>query len=199
MRVGCLQCDLLVNLPELKPGERATCPRCGFLLTVKIKDGISRALAFAVTALVFLGLANFSPFLSFNAAGSGHTMTLLQASQSLYQEGFRGLAVLVFGFIVLVPGAMLTTLIVLLGPVYLNRPQPYLALLGRIIYRLSPWSMAEVFIIGVIVSLVKMEGMATVVLGISFWEYVGFTLCFTAAAASLDRLEVWTAIERLSR
>lgn len=199
MRVGCLQCDILVDLPELKPGERATCPRCGYLLTVKVKDGASRALAFALTAVVLLGLTNVFPFLSFNAAGSSHTMTLLQASQALYQEGFRGLAVLVFGFIVLVPGAMLTTLILLLGPVCLDRPQPHLALLGRLIYRLSPWSMAEVFIIGVIVSLVKMEGIATVVLGISFWGYVGFTLCFTAAVASLDRLEVWNAIERLNR
>jgi paraquat-inducible protein A len=58
--------------------------------------------------------------------------------------------------------------------------------------------MVEVFVIGVIVSLVKIGHMATVVLGLSFWSYVAFSVCFTAAMASLDRLEVWREIEGYS-
>jgi paraquat-inducible protein A len=50
----------------------------------------------------------------------------------------------------------------------------------------------------VIVSLVKIGQMATVIIGISFWAYAAFTICFTAAVSSLDRLEVWDEIERLS-
>jgi paraquat-inducible protein A len=55
--------------------------------------------------------------------------------------------------------------------------------------------MVEVFVIGVIVSLVKIHHMATVVVGLSFWAYVGFSLCFAATMASLDRLQVWREIE----
>ena len=40
--------------------------------------------------------------------------------------------------------------------------------------------------------------MATVVLGLSFWAYVAFAICFTAAMASLDRIAVWDEIERCS-
>ena len=56
--------------------------------------------------------------------------------------------------------------------------------------------MVEVFVIGVIVSLVKLASLATVVLGISFWAYVGFSICLTAAMTSLDRAYVWDEIER---
>jgi hypothetical protein len=37
--------------------------------------------------------------------------------------------------------------------------------------------------------------MASVVLGISFWAYVGFTVCFTASLSSLDRFQMWREIE----
>ncbi len=57
--------------------------------------------------------------------------------------------------------------------------------------------MVEVFTIGVIVSLVKIAAMATVVLGISFWAYVAFSILFTFAVASLDRFQCWEMIEKL--
>jgi paraquat-inducible protein A len=60
---------------------------------------------------------------------------------------------------------------------------------------LSPWSMVEVFVIGVLVSLVKIAAMATVILGVSFWAYVGFAVCFTATLSNLDRLQMWREIE----
>ena len=53
----------------------------------------------------------------------------------------------------------------------------------------------EVFIIGVLVSLVKIGAMATIVIGISFWAYIGFVLCFIAAIGSLDRFQIWREIE----
>ena len=54
------------------------------------------------------------------------------------------------------------------------------------------------FVIGVIVSLVKLAAMATIVLGISFWSYVAFSLSLTAALSSLDRFYVWSAVEQVS-
>ena len=58
--------------------------------------------------------------------------------------------------------------------------------------------MAEVFLIGVIVSLVKIAAMATVEMGISFWAYAAFTICFTLAISNLDRVQCWSEIERLT-
>ena len=60
------------------------------------------------------------------------------------------------------------------------------------------WAMVEVFFIGVLVSLVKIAHMATVVIGISFWGYGAFALCFIAAVSNLDRLQYWNQLERLA-
>jgi paraquat-inducible protein A len=62
--------------------------------------------------------------------------------------------------------------------------------------RLDHWVMVEVFAIGVIVSLVKIADMATLVLGLSFWTYTAFALCYVLAISTFDRLAVWSALEQ---
>ena len=47
------------------------------------------------------------------------------------------------------------------------------------------------------VSLVKIGAMATVLLGVSFWAYIAFAICFIATLTNLDRVLMWRRIEAL--
>jgi len=194
-RVACLACDLVVALAPLRSGERASCPRCGHLLSACTPDALTRSLAFALAACVLLVVANAFPFLSLEAEGLERVMTLPRSAVQLWREGYAPIAVIVLGSIVVIPALMLVTLLALLVPLRRRRPVPWLVGAGRVLFFLSPWSMVEVFVIGVLVSLVKIGAMATVVLGISFWAYAAFAVCFTATLASLDRLQMWREIE----
>jgi paraquat-inducible protein A len=192
---ACIECDLLVRVGEIGGDERAECPRCGHVITVASSDGLTRALAFAIAAAILLALANSFPFMALKSQGLEQVMTLPRTAVELYRDDYTLLAVLVLGPIVAVPGLMLATLIALLTYVRQRRPASWLVPAGRSLFLLSPWTMVEVFVIGVLVSLVKIAAMAAVVLGISFWAYVSFAVCFTAAFSSLDRLEMWREIE----
>ena len=194
-RTACAECDLIVRIGKLRGGQRASCPRCGHVLSALAPDGLTRSLAFALAACVLLVGANAFPFLSLKAEGLEQVMTLPRTAVALYQDGHATLAVLVLGPIVGIPGLMLATMVALLVAIRRRRPAPWLVSAGRLFFLLGPWSMVEVFVIGVLVSLVKIQAMATVVLGISFWAYVGFAICFTASLASLDRLQIWHEIE----
>ena len=194
-RTACPECDLMVEVGELRRGQRAGCPRCGHLLTAPAADGFTRSLAFALAACVLLALANAFPFLALEAKGLEQVMTLPRTAVELYGDGYAPLAVLVLGPIVAVPALMLAALVALLLTVRRSRSAPWLVPAGRLLFLLGPWSMVEVFIIGVLVSLVKIGAMATVVLGLSFWAYAGFVVCFTASLSSLDRFEIWRSIE----
>ena len=97
-----------------------------------------------------------------------------------------------------VTAIMIGALVALLVPVRQGRPAPWVVPAARFLSFLSAWSMVEVFVIGVIVSLVKIGHMATVILGISFWSYVAFAICFTATITSLDRVQLWERIEELT-
>ena len=195
-RVGCIQCDLAVAVDQLAPGERADCPRCGHFLTSCVADGFARSLALAVSSLLLLGMSNAFPFLSLQASGLEKVMTLPRTAIELHHDGYTLLAVLVIALIIVIPAIMLATVIALVVPLMRGRAAAWLVPGGRLLYFLGPWSMVEVFAIGVIVSLVKIIHLAHVEIGLAFWAYVTFGFCFTATMASIDRLTLWRAIER---
>jgi paraquat-inducible protein A len=196
-QTACLECDLLLPTPHLEEGQRATCPRCKHHLAALPKDGLARALALALAAVLFLLLSLWFPFLSFAVGGFENMMTLPQTAIELAVNGRELLALLVAGFIIFIPATTLAAILAMLVPLVRGKNAPWLVGTARLVSQLSPWSMAEVFVIGVIVSLVKLMSLATVVLGFSFWAYAAFTVCLTATLAGLDRVFLWDAIERV--
>ncbi len=192
---ACPQCDLLVRLPDLDAGCKAACPRCATIITVAHRDGLQCALALSLAAIAMLVVANLFPFLSFRASGLEQVMTLPQSAGVLYEQGNRLLAAFVLLFIIAAPALLLSCLVLLLAPVLRRRPTPGLRLLGRVVAVTQTWCMVEVFLVGVLVSFIKIAAMATVVFGMSFWAFVGAALCLTGALSVLDRHQLWSAIE----
>ena len=197
-QTACPECDLLITVPHVAEGERAVCPRCDSMITQRPHSGLERALAFSVAAAIFLIISLLYPFLSFSSSGLESVMTLPQASFTIYEERSTALAVIIFITIIGAPALMLIALIALTVPLVLKVRAPWLRGTGKLLTVLTEWNMVEVFIIGVIVSLVKIMKLATVILGISFWAYIVFTLCLVAALSGLDRWRVWGEIEALS-
>jgi paraquat-inducible protein A len=194
-RTACIECDLIVKVGDLRDGQRAACPRCDHIFSTRTADALTRSLAFAIASSVLLVMANAFPFLSLEASGLEKVMTLPHSALELYRDGYLSIAVLVLGPIVGIPAIMLATVVALLVPLRRRHGAPWLVPAGRLLFMLGPWSMVEVFLIGVLVSLVKIGALATVYLGISFWAYVAFAVCFTATLSSLDRVQMWREIE----
>jgi paraquat-inducible protein A len=195
MRTACHECDVLITIEDLVEGGRASCPRCGHVLAKNSADGLTRSLAWALSAVMLLIASNLFPFLSLKASGLEQVMTLPGSALELYEDGYWAVAVLVMGPIIGVPLLILTAVIAMLIPLRQGRSTSFLVPAARLIFFLNPWSMVEVFVIGVLVSLVKIGEMATVVIGISFWAYVAFSLCFIAMLTNLDAMSLWRRIE----
>jgi paraquat-inducible protein A len=187
-----------MNLKPLTEGQQARCPRCGHHVMEARADRFVRALAFASAALVLLPIAMSYPFLAFSASGLENEFRLPESVVILFENHGQALGLLVLGFIVVLPAFVLLNVIVVVIPLLRQRGTPWLVGAGRTLFGVSPWTMVEVFMIGVIVSLVKIAHMATIALGISFWAYVAFAVCFIGAMAQMDRLAVWRAIERVA-
>ena len=192
---ACHDCDLIVQLPTLETGQKAYCPRCGHFLAAAVKNGLEQSLALAFTALVGMMLANLFAYISFASRGREQVMTLIQSVISLYRHNNEVLALLVLAFIVVMPTLIVIAVITVLGQLLLNRRRiRYARRLGRVIFTLQSWCMPEVFLIGVLASLIKVASMATVVLGASFWAYVGFSIAFTLMFARLNRHQFWSIL-----
>ncbi len=193
--IACHACDLLVDVSHLEDGATADCPRCGSFLTRYRRDANERVVAFSLASLVLLVLSCMYPFLSFAASGLESVMTLPQTPGALWEQGMPEVAVLVAAFIIFIPAFVLLLLLLVCVPLMLGKTHAYLRDAAHLLFEMYNWAMVEVFIIGVIVSLVKIAAMAEVALGASFFAYTAFSITFTFAIASLDRYQVWQEIE----
>ena len=192
---ACEECDLLIAVPAVAEGERAECPRCGHTLTQRPRQGFERSLSFALAACVFFAISLAFPFLTLANGGIENVMTLPEASIAIWREQDPVLAVIVFVAIIALPIALIGTIIALVTPLVLNKQAAWLPGVGKLMFGLNDWAMVDVFVIGTIVSLVKIAKLATVILGLSFWAYILFAICLTASLSGLDRLQVWKAID----
>ena len=105
--IGCPECDLLFSMVSQAPGEKLSCPRCNYAIAAGVKDGFVRPLCYAISALIFLLVSLSFPFLSLTASGLHNEMTLPQAITALSTFGANAIAVLMLGFVIAIPGAMM--------------------------------------------------------------------------------------------
>lgn len=192
--IACHDCDLLHRVQALPEKSKARCRRCGALLYVHYPETINRTLAFALTGLVLLTIANTFPFLSLESQGSiletsFITGTILLARQSV--AGLSGLAILVLLTSVLVPGMLLAGLVYVLWPMKKGHQLPGSRLIFRLILTLRPWSMTEVFLLGILVSVVKLSKLATIIPGPALFSFLGLVFVLAAVNAYMDPYTIW--------
>ncbi len=197
-QMACHECDLLIAVPALASGQKAFCPRCNYLLAANRPHALTMVFAFAVSGLMFLLLSTAFPFLGFSASGQERTVTLLQSIAILITEDLPSLAAIVFASIILIPAVFLIGTVYVSVALKLNRSLPGTVAVLRWILMLMPWSMAEIFLIGILVSFVKIVTIADVSLGLSFWSYVLFTVCMTVVMLYPDKRQLWERVQALN-
>ena len=187
----CHDCDLLHRIPVVPEGMMATCCRCGTVLAKPKRNSVERSLALAVAGLVLLVLANSFPFLGFKIQGQVRETLLLTGIQELYLQDMRLVAILVLITTVLAPLAQLLALLYILLPLKLNRTAPGMFRVFRWLRTIEPWSMMEVFMLGILVSVVKLAKMAQIIPGIASFCFMALIFVLAACMASLDPHVVW--------
>lgn len=193
-QIKCHECELVVALPELPDGTKALCPRCRFALSEHRAEAEHKVLAFAISAFIFLALSIPFNFMSFQASGLQQTIMLSGVFEILSDNDYLPLAIVTAVAILALPGLIVFSLLYLLVPLQFGW-RPYKSkLVLDLIYLLLPWSMAEIFLISVLVSLVKIKSMAEIGLGLSFYAYVLFTLSMAAMLMYMDKVRMYQLI-----
>ena len=188
----CPQCDLMVRLPDIPVGSRASCPRCHTTLTANWYEPRKRPTGYALAALFMLLLANLFPFITMKVAGISSQITLMQIPQVMVSEDYSSLATLFLLFVQGIPAFCMLTIILLVNPA--KMPTGLLRILARVLFQLRSWGMAEIFMAGVLVSFVKLMAYGDIGLQTSFWPWCLFCLLQLRAFQCVDRRWVWQQI-----
>jgi paraquat-inducible protein A len=193
--IACHECDLIHRVDAVPEGSVARCSRCGALLYQHKRDSLERTLALTVTGLILFVVANAFPFLGFKLQAQVHETILITGVQELYHQGMWILATVVLLTTIVMPAAQMMGLLYVLVPLRLNRLPWKLKEVFRLIQSLRPWAMMEVFMLGILVSIVKLAKMATIVPGIAAFAFMALIFVLAASLAVLDPHAVWEKIK----
>jgi paraquat-inducible protein A len=195
--IACRECDLLQRAVVLSEGGTARCPRCDAVLYRKTAGSLDHTLAYALAAAALFVIANTFPILGLDAQGNHTSTTVFGTVQALHATGMSAVAALVFVTTILIPAIDLAALLYLLVPLRLGRVPPGVSAMLRLIQAVRPWGMVEVFLLGMLVSLVKLAHLAHVHTGVALWSFAGLMLLLAATAASFDAQAIWARVRWL--
>lgn len=193
--IACPECDFLQEEVLLPSRGVALCSRCGTELYHDTPYGLDRTLALAICGLMLYSLANLFPLIGLELQGNRSATTLFGAVQAIYDQKLQPVAILVFITTILIPGLELVCAVYLLLPLRIGKVMPGFRPIFRFVQAVHPWGMVEVFMLGILVSVVKLANFAAVVPGIALWSFVGLMLMIAAIGQSFNPRDLWVFIE----
>lgn len=191
----CHFCDTLHEMEPLPEGTAARCGCCDAVLYQNRPASLVRATAFSVTSLILMVVVHSFPFLVMDAASIRTTLNLVSAANSLIHQGSPIIGMALAFFTIVTPISMAGGLIYVCGPLMFGRIAPGATHVAKWMSKSEPWNMIEVFLLGVLVSLLKLGKVADVHFGLGFWAFAALMVCMAAAVASIDRDELWDRLE----
>lgn len=196
---ACPECDLLLKHADLAVGEKAVCPRCGYLLHRAREQSIERVLALSVAGLVLAVPANFLPLIGIRFMGNSNESTLWAGAWGLFTEGLWLVAILVFLASICIPVINLGLAFLISAHLYWQRPARHLAHWMRWLQHLEEWAMLEVYMLGIIVACVKLADTTDVHFGLGLYAFIALLLVNVMLATSLDEYLFWQRIDTLDK
>ena len=189
--LACPECDLLQSDSASPRPRKACCARCGAILYQRHDHGLDRTAALAVAALVLFTLANAFPIVSLELQGEHTDATLFGAVRVLWSQDMHLVAALVAFTAFAMPLLEIGALAWLLFPLRYGRKAPWFGDVYAALQFAQRWGMVEVFVLGSLVSYVKLDHLADVQAGIALWAFAGLMLVMAAIEANFDPRDLW--------
>jgi paraquat-inducible protein A len=195
----CPSCGYFQRLPELEPGQVADCRRChGQLGRRRANPPVSTPLAFCCASVVLYLVAISQPIMTLDLFGRSHSVTLLTGPIELWREGWRLVGLLVLIATAIMPPIVIGLMLAVLAAAARKTLPSWAPDLLRRYERLRPWSMVEVYMLGIFVAYTKLVDLAHVTLGPAVFALAGLMLTMAATDSTVDIDQIWQK-RRVSR
>jgi len=191
--VRCKTCGLVQRTGPLRPRAVAACCRCGATVSHGAKGTLAQTQALTLAALILYIPANIYPILRITYYGAYSESTVWDGCVNLFRDGQWPVALVVFLASILIPLFKLLGLLYVTVPIGVThlRSRRQRTWVHRIIERIGPWAMLDVFITAILVSLVKLGEFVTVLPGRGLLPFAAVVVLTILASASYDPRLLW--------
>lgn len=174
--IACPYCDTLHRRIPIRKGQKLRCRCCGSVIDSGVAD-FRRAFMLALTAFILFIIANNFPFITMNLQGEINTISVFSSIKTLFDNDLPVLGMLVLVVIIIMP---LWYLLAVLWVIISFRLRFLNFITRRFLHWMawmSPWNMLEVYLVGVIVTMVKILTMAEIRFEAGFWAFCALMAC----------------------
>lgn len=193
----CHQCSTLHEEVPIEDGSKACCSECGGILYRYDSRLVTHGLALSITGLIFFILANVFPLVQMDILGTEQFITMPKTIISLLDNGFYLVGFLCLFLIVIFPLMIFLINILLFLLLKLERGAKLTKELLILLAHITPWSMADIFFISILVALVKLVAFGQIHIGIAFWALMVFVIIDVYITKRIRLSELWILRKRL--
>jgi len=195
--VICHQCFTLNEEIPIKDGSKALCSECGGILYRYDSKLIDHGLALSLTGFIFFVLANLFPLIQIDILGSEQFITIPKTIFSLFDNGFYIVGLICIFLIFIFPLMIFVINMLLFLLLKLERGEKLTKELLVLLSHITPWSMADIFFISILVALVKLVAFGQIHIGVAFWALMIFVLIDIYITKSIHLSEIWLLRKRI--
>ncbi|WP_298017509.1 PqiA/YebS family transporter subunit [uncultured Castellaniella sp.] len=192
--IACPHCDTLHRRPALDVRGQAACRHCGTVLYRRGMLSLNQWVALAWATLLVFALAQGFPLAHLSVQGLDVTLTFWGALRLCWDRGYYGVSIMtgLVGF--WIPLLQIALTLWVMQAIAARRLPPDLGRVLRWLAHLAPWSMAPVLVLGLLVAIVKVSGMASLQVEPGLLGF--FALSFLLSGLSRwDAPALWQAAE----
>ncbi|MCP8467869.1 paraquat-inducible protein A [Pseudomonas sp. ZM23] len=190
---GILVCGECHQLNRRVVDDETVCTRCGAVVHDRRPNSIVRTWALLITAAILYIPANLLPIMTVNFLGSGMPATIMEGVVELINADMVPVAAVVFVASILVPTFKLVGIALLLYSV--QRHQPLSARQRIMMYRfiewIGRWSMLDIFVIAILVTLVNFGNLASIEANLGAAAFATVVVLTMLAAVTFDPRLIW--------
>lgn len=179
----------------LARGDSLYCRRCGAELYRERHLSIDAMLAVTLSGLVMFLIANVFPVLKMQLGGAWETVTLWDAIFATYDAGTGFISVLAALCLFFLPLSQILLFSYILLPLRAGQVPPGFRPLMHIARHMRPWSMVEVFLVGILVAAVKLTADSQITPGVGLWALAVLTINLTLLRL-FDLHDLWDYAEQ---
>lgn len=187
----CHKCHTLNREVPIADGSKALCSKCGMVLYHRDSRLMDHGLAWSMTGLIFFILANTFPLVKIDILGNERFISIISMIVSLTDSGYYLVGLFVTYLILIFPLMIFLLYILIFSLMKAGRGEILTKELLIVLARIQPWHMSDIFLISILVSVVKLFGMAEIHFGVSFWALIVFVLIDIYMTRSIHLGELW--------
>jgi paraquat-inducible protein A len=192
--IVCEECGLAHRWQPLGHGAVARCSRCDAVLQRSHRLSVEGILALTVAAAAAYLVAVNAPLMSLSLRGGAQSASLVDAITIAWQAGEPLIATVAAITALIAPAAFVVLRLYLLAPLTVGVKPPGFAWCVRVLHQAGRWSMVEVFTVGVLLSLVRLAGLADTAPGPGLFAMGALTVLF-ASIESAGLKHLWWDLE----